>query len=130
MRVLKPFLIIAIVLAIFEPGALSAIGSTASRAVTGFARAAHADSATPPREQQTYDRLCPLIDSYARMDATGRAAAARGIRTMARTEATRTQDPALRAVLHVVPQALGEGTTVQSKAARALVNRECRAHRN
>jgi hypothetical protein len=87
-------------------------------------------SATTSEDQQTYDRICPLVNVWADLDDTGRTATTRTIKRLANEQAKTTEDPALRAFLRVMPEALGSGSSMQTKAAKALIERECTAHNN
>jgi hypothetical protein len=88
------------------------------------------EAETSAEQQRTYDRLCPLFEVWVDLDADGKQATTRTIRRLADKQAETTTDPALKAVLNVVPDALSSGSSVQSKAARALISRECDAHHN
>lgn len=88
------------------------------------------ETPTSAEDQQAYDRICPLLDVYTDMDRSGREATTRTIAEMARAQRQESDDPALRALLRVVPHALGTGSTMQTAAAHALIDRECDAHGN
>lgn len=122
MRILSTLLVAGTAIVLFQsPHILGEVRDT----ITG------ANDTSPPASeatQDTYARLCPLLGVWSDLDASGRKATARTIERMARQQAKETDDPALKAFLIVVPQALGTTSDMQTQAAKALIDRECNAH--
>lgn len=114
--------IAAIALAIPASPTASALASDAWHSFRGTS------AATSVADQATFTRICPSLDAYFTMDATGQKAMGKTIVFLAKQSAEATTDPAVKAFLDNVPPALMTGKKVQSKAAKALVARECAAH--
>lgn len=122
MRTLKAFGLLAILLAVFQSSSIrSGIAST-------FRQNDKPSTTAAERDQGTFNRLCPLLNSYLQVDGAGKRATATGIRILASTAAKATDDPTVKAFLTTVPAALDTANNTKSAAARALIKRECRAH--
>lgn len=100
---------------------VQATASDAIHSVTG-------NAATSTADQASFERLCPLMDAYFSVDGAGQKATGKAIVALAKDAAVKTDDPAVSAFLVTIPAALVQGKSAQSKAARALVGRECSAH--
>lgn len=120
---IRLILVVGVIAAFLSPSFRGTVTDTASDL---FAP----EVTTSAEQQKTYDRLCPLFEAYVDLDADGKKATTRTIRRIADKQAETTEDPALKAFLAVVPDALGTTSSIQSKAARALIDRECDAHSN
>ena len=122
MKLLPTLLIVGVVVTVAQsPSIVGDVRDAAAQAFTPHAATAAAD-------QKTYDRLCPLLDVWADLDTQGRHATTKTIKALARQQTQVTEDPATAAFLRVIPAALNTAPT--ARAARALINRECRAHDN
>jgi hypothetical protein len=116
MGVLKTFAVVGIALAV--------VGNAPE--IAGWARTEAVDLVAPEPAPDAYSRLCPMLDAYFSVDATGQKALSAGIGALA-NEGQASDDPAVRAFSQTVPVAL-TGRGKARTAARALVARECRAN--
>lgn len=120
MRLIKMLLITVVALAVFVPGSLTGL----RHAAEGFLDRS-GNPGTTQSDTRTYEQVCALYDVYANADASTKRTAARILTKVASRQARKTDDPALRALLGVVPVAVESGVEAQSKTARSLVTREC-----
>jgi hypothetical protein len=122
MKVMTGIAIVVIGAALFE-------APTIRNAVVNEVREAVGPSiSVAAPDQATFDRVCPLLDVYFKVDGAGQGATRKAITALAASASKTTQDPAVKAFLDTVPLALADGKSAQSKAAKALVSRECSAH--
>lgn len=121
-KTLKVLLVVGVGLGAMSSPTIQAAASDGIQKVTGGKVSV---SAT---DQASFDRLCPLMDAYFEVDGTGQVATRKAITTLAKAAATQTEDPAVAAFLSTVPVAVTGTKTAQTKAAKALVSRECSAH--
>jgi hypothetical protein len=80
-------------------------------------------------EEAPYDSLCPLLDGYFATTGDAKEAAATAVSAVA-TDAAASADPALSAVMSVVPAALRDDGSDETASARDLLGRECKAHKH
>lgn len=132
MRFLKVSFVVALLLAILAPGtltqighALSAMASTAATTVMSSAEAA-SDPERDYADPDAHRLACTLYRKWSKADETTRKASASAVASIADRAMKTTNDPAARALLTVVPAAVGHGTSVPSRSAQLLIKRECR----
>lgn len=124
MRFLKLMLVVAIVLALFKPAMLSSIASSAGDFLTRTANAASETQATY-RDEDAHGQACLLFKRWEAADSGARKKGAAAVSMLAREQAKRTDDSAVRALLLVLPDAVGAGSKARSRTARVLLSREC-----
>lgn len=122
MKTLKVFAVIGLVLWAVQSPTMHSVVNSGLHKVTGQQVTVSAN------DQATFDRLCPLMDAYFKVDGAGQGVTRKAITTLAKTAAKTTTDPAVTAFLNTVPAAVADGKSAQSRAAKALVTRECSAH--
>lgn len=132
MRLLKNFGMLALLLALCFPGALTEIKHAAGAAVSSFASSAAAETPAPGRDyadRDAHSLACTLFRKWSKADAATREASSRTVASIAEQALGETSDPAARALLTVVPAAVGHGSSAQSRSAQMLLQRECRPTR-
>lgn len=116
MSILKPFLLIAVVLAVMENPHLL---SETYEAFTG----AFAEDTPTNADRDLLAAVCPLVDQITSTDPQASTQARRDLRRIARSADSRT--PTATRILHALPAATRHGP--QADAARLLLRHECRA---
>lgn len=124
MRLLKLMLVVALVLALFQPATLSTLVATAGDFLTRSANAASAAHATY-QDEDAHGQACLLFERWEDADSRTREKGAAAVAALAREQAKRTDDSAVRALLLVLPDAVGAGSRARSRSARMLLSREC-----
>lgn len=131
MRFLKVMFIVSLVLGIFAPGTLTEIGhgikGMAASATSTVMESAEASEVGRAYEDRDAHRLaCTLYRKWSKADETTRKGSAAAVAGIAERALKETDDPAARALLTVVPAAVGHGASVPSRSAQLLLKRECR----
>lgn len=131
MRFLKISFVAALLLGLASPATLAHIG----QAVTGMASSAvstvatSAEAATEPRrayeDRDAHQLACALYRKWNKADETTRKGSSAAVAAIADRAMDETDDPAARALLTVVPAAVGHGSSVPSRSAQLLLKREC-----
>lgn len=134
MRFLKLMFVVALLLGLFMPGALTEIGrgvkGMASAATSTVIASADASEVRDAYEDRDAHRLaCTLFRKWNKADETTRKGSAAAVAAVADRAMKATDDPAARALLAVVPAAVGHGSSVPSRSAQLLLKRECRPGR-
>lgn len=131
MRFLKISFVVALLLALMAPGTLTDIGhglkGMASSAASAVVTNADASEMRRAYEDRDAHRLaCTLYRKWSKADDATRKASASAVASIAERAAKTTTDPAAKALLTVIPAAVGHGTSVPSRSAQLLIKRECR----
>ena len=130
MKFLKWSVAIALVLAIFAPGTLTEIKHAATTAASSFMASASAQTGRAHgkdyADQDAHRLACTLFRKWSKADDTTRERSAKIVAAVAGKARDETDDPAARALLAVVPAAVGYGTSGPSRSAQMLLSRECR----
>lgn len=124
MRLLKMMLIVAVVLALFQPAMFSSLVSATGEFLTRTANAA-SETHAAYRDEDAHGQACLLFEGWEKADSRTRTKGAAAVAALAREQASRTDDSAVRALLAVVPDAVGAGNRARSRTARVLLTREC-----
>lgn len=131
MKFLKWSAALAVLLAIFAPGTLTEIRHTAATAASSFMTSASASTEPGHAGKDYADRdahrlACALFSKWSKADATTRAGSTKFVAALATEASGKTDDPAAKALLGVVPAAVGHGSSVPTRSAQLLLKRECR----
>lgn len=125
MRLLRLGIVIALIAAVtwlVVPGHLGRLTSGSGSILSRILGAAQVDPG-----QRTYDQLCPVYDAFLATSGPARQQVAAAVSAVA-AQAQGGADAAAKALLSVVPAALGDPASPATGNARALVARECKAH--
>lgn len=118
MSIFKPFLLIVVVLAIFQPSLLAGPRNT----VLSWFDNTNSQSSEDAR---TLEQACGIIGIWDKADTAGKATAAKALRHIATRQSEYTEDPALRTFLKLAPGAFENGNRAQRHAARTLIRQGC-----
>jgi hypothetical protein len=130
MKFLKYSAVIVFVLALFAPGTLSEIKAGAIAAGSNLVSADSGRGTGEDYEDRKAHRLaCTLFRKWSKADETTRKASASAVAGIADKAIEQTEDPAARALLAVVPAAVGHGSSAPTRSAQMLLKRECRPAR-
>lgn len=133
MRFLTVSFVVALALAVLAPGTLAEIKDAA---VAGGSSLISSASAEPGKgagkdyeDRDAHALACTLFRKWSKADDTTRKASAKAVAAIANEATKRTDDPAAKALLAVVPAAVGYGTSAPTRSAQLLLKRECRPAR-
>lgn len=131
MRFLKISFVAALLLGLASPATLAHIGQAVTGMASSAASTAFASSEAASEARRSYaDRdahqlACALYRKWSKADETTRKGSSAAVAAIADRAMDETDDPAARALLTVVPAAVGHGSSVPSRSAQLLLKREC-----